>query len=182
MGDLGFFGWIIIGLLAGALAGFFVPGRERMGCIGTMLVGIIGGFIGGFLWVNVLGQGEASGWLGALVIATIGSILILIVLRSIPARMRSGPLRWLTASRCGGLRRSRISCGERCGRGVEGAADSRPIALDSSGDPPVARSPLSARAPFVNARSYVRGPAALEREPDSQNDDGYCQFHGGDHA
>ena len=82
MGDLGVFGWIIIGLLAGALAGFFVPGRERMGCIGTMLVGIIGGFIGGFLWVNVLGQGEASGWLGALVIATIGSILVLIVLRS----------------------------------------------------------------------------------------------------
>jgi uncharacterized membrane protein YeaQ/YmgE (transglycosylase-associated protein family) len=82
VGDLGFFGWIIIGLLAGALAGFFVPGRERMGCIGTMLVGIIGGFIGGFLWVNVLGQGEASGWLGALVIATIGSILILVVLRS----------------------------------------------------------------------------------------------------
>lgn len=82
MGDLGFLGWIIIGLLAGALAGFFVPGRERMGCIGTMLVGIIGGFIGGFLWVNVLGQGEASGWLGALVIATLGSILILIVLRS----------------------------------------------------------------------------------------------------
>lgn len=80
--DLNILGWIIIGLLAGALAGFFVPGRERMGCIGTMLVGIIGGFIGGFLWVNVLGQGEASGWLGALVIATIGSILILIVLRS----------------------------------------------------------------------------------------------------
>ena len=82
MGDLGIFGWIIIGLLAGALAGFFVPGRERMGCIGTMLVGIVGGFIGGFLWVNVLGQGEASGWLGALVIATIGSILILVILRA----------------------------------------------------------------------------------------------------
>ena len=82
MGDLGFFGWIIIGLLAGALAGFFVPGRERMGCIGTMLVGIVGGFIGGFLWVNVLGQREANGWLGALVIATVGSILVLFVLRS----------------------------------------------------------------------------------------------------
>lgn len=82
MGDLGILGWIIIGLLAGALAGFFVPGRERMGCIGTMLVGIIGGFIGGFLWVNVLGQDEASGWLGALVIATVGSILVLFVLRS----------------------------------------------------------------------------------------------------
>ena len=82
MGDLGFFGWIIIGLLAGALAGFFVPGRERMGCIGTMLVGIVGGIIGGFLWVNVLNQDEASGWLGALVIATIGAIIVLFVLRS----------------------------------------------------------------------------------------------------
>ncbi len=82
MPDLGIFGWILIGLVAGALAGFFVPGRERMGCIGTMLVGVIGGLIGGFLWVNVLGQGEASGWLGALVIATIGSILVLFVLRS----------------------------------------------------------------------------------------------------
>ena len=82
MGDLGIFGWIIIGLLAGALAGFFVPGRERMGCIGTMLVGIVGGFIGGFLWVNVLGQDEASGWLAALVIATIGAIIVLFVLRS----------------------------------------------------------------------------------------------------
>ncbi|MCV0404386.1 MAG: GlsB/YeaQ/YmgE family stress response membrane protein [Chloroflexi bacterium] len=82
MPDLGIFGWMIIGLIAGALAGFFVPGRERMGCIGTMIVGVIGGLIGGFLWVNVLGQGEASGWLGALVIATIGSVLVLFVIRS----------------------------------------------------------------------------------------------------
>lgn len=86
MGDLGFFGWIIIGLLAGALAGFFVPGRERMGCIGTMLVGIVGGFIGGFLWVNVLGQSEASGWLGALIIATIGAMIVLFVLRGMSGR------------------------------------------------------------------------------------------------
>jgi uncharacterized membrane protein YeaQ/YmgE (transglycosylase-associated protein family) len=86
MGDLGFFGWIIVGLLAGALAGFFVPGRERMGCIGTTLVGILGGIIGGFLWVNVLNQDEASGWLGALVIATLGAILVLSVLRAMRTR------------------------------------------------------------------------------------------------
>jgi uncharacterized membrane protein YeaQ/YmgE (transglycosylase-associated protein family) len=86
MGDLGFFGWIIVGLIAGALAGFFVPGRERMGCIGTMLVGVLGGFIGGFLWVNLLGQDEASGWLGALVIATIGSILVLLIIRAMSGR------------------------------------------------------------------------------------------------
>lgn len=86
MPELGIFGWIIIGLIAGALAGFFVPGRERMGCIGTMLVGIGGGILGGFLWENVLGMGEASGWLGAIVIATIGSILVLVVLRAISGR------------------------------------------------------------------------------------------------
>jgi uncharacterized membrane protein YeaQ/YmgE (transglycosylase-associated protein family) len=86
MPELGIFGWIIIGLLAGALAGFFVPGRERMGCLGTMIVGIIGGLLGGFLWVNVLGQSEATGWLGALVLATIGAILVLVVLRSVRKR------------------------------------------------------------------------------------------------
>jgi uncharacterized membrane protein YeaQ/YmgE (transglycosylase-associated protein family) len=82
MPDLGIFGWIIIGLIAGALAGVFVPGRERYGCLGTMIIGIVGGLIGGWLWVNVLDLGEANGWLGALVIATIGSILVLLVLRT----------------------------------------------------------------------------------------------------
>lgn len=84
--DLNILGWIIIGLLAGALAGFFVPGRERFGCLGTMLIGIVGGLLGGFLWTNVLGQEQATGWLGALVIATIGSIVVLLVIRA----MRKG--------------------------------------------------------------------------------------------
>ena len=84
--DLGIFGWIIVGLVAGALAGFFVPGRERNGCLGTMLIGIAGGLLGGFLWVNVLNQDAASGWLGALVVATIGSIIVLLILRAIRGR------------------------------------------------------------------------------------------------
>lgn len=85
--DLGIFGWIIVGLIAGALAGFFVPGRERYGCLGTMLVGIAGGLLGGFLWVNVLNQDAASGWLGALVIATLGAVIVLLLLRA----MRRNP-------------------------------------------------------------------------------------------
>ena len=80
--ELGFLGWIIVGLIAGALAGFFVPGRERYGCLGTMLIGIAGGLIGGFLWVELLDQPEATGWLGALVLATFGAILVLLVLRA----------------------------------------------------------------------------------------------------
>ncbi len=81
--DLGIFGWIIVGLLAGALAGFFVPGRERYGCLGTMLIGVAGGLLGGFLWVNVLRQDRASGWLGALIIATLGAVIVLLILRMI---------------------------------------------------------------------------------------------------
>lgn len=84
--DLNILGWIVIGLLAGALAGFFVPGRERFGCLGTMLIGILGGLLGGFLWTDVLGQGQASGWLGALVIATLGAMLVLLVLRAMRGR------------------------------------------------------------------------------------------------
>ena len=86
MPELGILGWIIIGLLAGALAGAFVPGRQRFGCLGTMLIGIIGGLIGGWLWTSVLGQNEASGWLGALLIATLGAALVILVLRSMGGR------------------------------------------------------------------------------------------------
>lgn len=45
-------GWLIIGLIVGALARFLVPGRDPMGCIATSLLGIAGAFVGGFL-VNV---------------------------------------------------------------------------------------------------------------------------------
>ena len=86
MPDLGILGWIIVGLIAGALAGFFVPGRERFGCIGTMLIGIVGGIIGGWVWTSVLGQDPAGGLLGAIVIATVGSALVLLIIRAMSGR------------------------------------------------------------------------------------------------
>jgi len=47
-----------------------------------MLIGILGGILGGFLWVDVLNQPTATGWLGAIVVATVGSILVILVLRA----------------------------------------------------------------------------------------------------
>lgn len=82
MPDLGIFGWMIVGLIAGAIAGAFVPGRQRYGCIGTMLIGIVGGWLGGWLWTSVLDQDPATGWLGAIVVATIGAIIIILLLRT----------------------------------------------------------------------------------------------------
>ena len=75
--------WIVIGLLAGAIAGWFVPGRERLGCLGTTLVGIAGGLLGGWIWTELLGQDQAGGFLGALLIAILGSALVLLFLRAV---------------------------------------------------------------------------------------------------
>jgi len=80
------FVWILIGLIAGAMAGWFVPGRERMGCIGTTVVGIIGGLLGGWLWTGLLGQDAAGGILGAIVLAILGAALVLLGLRAFRTR------------------------------------------------------------------------------------------------
>jgi uncharacterized membrane protein YeaQ/YmgE (transglycosylase-associated protein family) len=74
--------WIVIGFLAGAVAGWFVPNRERMGCLGTTVLGIVGGLLGGWLWTSVLDQDRAGGFLGALLIAVLGSALVLVLVRS----------------------------------------------------------------------------------------------------
>ncbi len=75
--------WIVIGLLAGAIAGWFVPGRERNGCIGTTLIGVAGGLLGGWIWTELLDQDQAGGFLGALLIAVLGSAIVLFILRAI---------------------------------------------------------------------------------------------------
>ena len=77
------FAWILIGLIAGAMAGWFVPGRQRMGCIGTTVVGIIGGLLGGWIWTELLGQNQAGGLLGAILLAVLGAALVLLVLRAV---------------------------------------------------------------------------------------------------
>jgi uncharacterized membrane protein YeaQ/YmgE (transglycosylase-associated protein family) len=78
--------WIVIGLIAGAAAGWFVPGRERNGCIGTTLIGIIGGLLGGWIWTDLLGNDPAGGFLGALLLAIVGSALVLLILRAVSGR------------------------------------------------------------------------------------------------
>jgi uncharacterized membrane protein YeaQ/YmgE (transglycosylase-associated protein family) len=79
-------GWIVIGLIAGAVAGWFVPNPSRMGCLGTTLLGIVGGLVGGWIWTQVLNQDRAGGFLGALLIAILGSALLLVLIRGLSRR------------------------------------------------------------------------------------------------
>lgn len=70
---------IIIGLLAGALAKFIMPGKDPGGIIITILIGIAGSFIFTYLgkFLGIYQEGETAGFIGA----TIGAIILLAVYR-----------------------------------------------------------------------------------------------------
>jgi uncharacterized membrane protein YeaQ/YmgE (transglycosylase-associated protein family) len=82
---VGIIGWILLGLLAGAIARAIVPGRtEPGGCIGTTAIGILGALIGGFIATALdIGQIEDFFDLGTWLIAIGGSVLLLIVINAI---------------------------------------------------------------------------------------------------
>lgn len=66
-------GWLIIGFLAGALARLLVPGRDPMGWLGTLLLGLAGSLVGGFL-AEVLFDDQSVGLLGSVV----GAVIVLL--------------------------------------------------------------------------------------------------------
>ena len=73
--------WILLGLVAGALAKFLIPGRDPSGCIITILLGIAGSFIGGWLgtffgWGRVT---EGTFNLRSIGIATVGAAVLLVI-------------------------------------------------------------------------------------------------------
>ncbi len=77
MGLLEILGMMLFGLVAGAIARMLVPGRQAMGMLATMLLGIAGSFFGGFLAFLIWG-GEAFrtvGWIGSI----FGAILLLLI-------------------------------------------------------------------------------------------------------
>lgn len=68
-------GWIIIGALAGWIAGEVMRG-DGFGLIGNAVVGILGAIVGGWVF-SLLGFGTDFGFLGSLITATIGAIILL---------------------------------------------------------------------------------------------------------
>ena len=75
-------GWLIIGLLAGGLSGLLVGVRSVQGCLPTIVVGILGAIVGGWL-VEQMGLGQGEGFVGAVIVATLGGVVIRVVLRSL---------------------------------------------------------------------------------------------------
>ncbi len=77
--------FLIMGLIAGAIARFLVPGDDPMGWLGTLILGVIGSFVGGFLANLFTGDGfelSAAGLVGSIV----GAVIALVVYRAVGSR------------------------------------------------------------------------------------------------
>ena len=82
-------GWIIFGLIVGAVAKLVMPGKDPGGIIITMLLGIVGAVLGGFLGraMGFYQEGEAAGFLMSLV----GAVVLLAIYRAMTKRRAALP-------------------------------------------------------------------------------------------
>ena len=86
---MGIIAWIVLGLIAGAIAKFLMPGRDPGGIFITIIIGIVGAVIGGFIG-NSLGVGDVTGVnLWSIVLSVVGAIVLLIVYRMVTGRRAS---------------------------------------------------------------------------------------------
>jgi uncharacterized membrane protein YeaQ/YmgE (transglycosylase-associated protein family) len=84
---MAFIWWIIIGLIAGALARLIMPGRDPMGIIATILLGIVGSILGGLVSWAIWPNERVSGIPRAgLILSIIGAIVVLWIWRMIKSR------------------------------------------------------------------------------------------------
>jgi uncharacterized membrane protein YeaQ/YmgE (transglycosylase-associated protein family) len=75
-------GWIVVGFFAGVLSGAVVE-RGPKGCLANTVVGILGGLLGGWFATEELHYDSTHGFLGALVVAFFGAVVIRLVLDAI---------------------------------------------------------------------------------------------------
>jgi len=85
---MGFFAFLLLGLIAGAIAKLLVPGRDPGGIITTMAIGVVGALLGGFVGGALFGADpveeffDVSTWLAAI----LGSVVLLLVFRMVSGR------------------------------------------------------------------------------------------------
>jgi len=77
---VGILGWIVLGLIAGAIAKAILPGRQGGGWLITLLLGVVGALVGGFIGSAIFGIGLENFWsLQTWIVAILGAILVLLI-------------------------------------------------------------------------------------------------------
>jgi len=84
-GDLGIIAWLIIGLIAGVVARWLVPGQDPMGVLGTLLLGLVGSVVGGFIG-DLLVSGDQDLNPAGLIGSILGAVIVLLVYRAVVQR------------------------------------------------------------------------------------------------
>lgn len=80
---MGILSWIIFGLIAGIIAKWIMPGKENVGIIVTIILGIVGAVIGGYI-STFFGFGKVDGFnFGSFVVAVIGAIVVLYIYKKV---------------------------------------------------------------------------------------------------
>ena len=77
--------WIIVGLIAGALAKLIMPGDDPGGIIVTIILGIVGAILGGFL-LSLIGLGGSGGFISSIIAGIIGAVILLAIYRAVAGR------------------------------------------------------------------------------------------------
>ncbi|HEV7957391.1 MAG TPA: GlsB/YeaQ/YmgE family stress response membrane protein [Marisediminicola sp.] len=77
---MGIIGWIVLGLIAGAIAKAVLPGRQGGGWLMTLLLGVVGALVGGFIGSAIFGIGLEEFWsIQTWLVAILGAILVLAI-------------------------------------------------------------------------------------------------------
>ena len=82
---MGIVAWIIVGLIAGWLAGLVMKGGGY-GVVGDIVLGIIGAIVGGWLGSNFLGLGVSGINIESILVAAVGAIIVVFASRMVRAR------------------------------------------------------------------------------------------------
>ena len=79
--------WIVVGLIAGALAKLVMPGRDPGGIIVTIILGVVGAIVGGWILGTLLGIGTAgTGFIWTIIAGIIGAVILLAIYRAVVGR------------------------------------------------------------------------------------------------
>lgn len=84
---MGIIGWIVLGLIAGAIAKLILPGKQGGGWIITIVLGIVGALLGGFIGGALFGRDDPMGFnLGSILLAVVGALIVLVIYGAVTGR------------------------------------------------------------------------------------------------